>query len=78
LFEVLNLTKHGKGSIVEIGFGIQFTVGQEVYKSSLLNVLVFSIDSLVFNLFLSVSKMSALSHLNAIGPLIGHLSVLVV
>lgn len=63
---------------MEVGLGIQFTIGQEVNKSSFLNEFVFFIDSLILDLFLRVSKMSALSHFNTISPLVGHLSVLVV
>lgn len=65
-------------SIVEVGFGIELRVGQEVDEGSLLDRLVLSIDTVIFELLLGVSQVLVLFHLNSVGPLVGELSVLVV
>jgi len=65
-------------SIVEVGFGIELRVGQEVDEGSLLDRLVLSIDTVILELLLGVSQVLVLFHLNSVGPLVGELSVLVV
>ena len=51
---------------------------EEVDQSSLLNELVFFINSFVFNLLLSVGQMFALSLFNEVSPHVAHLLHLVV
>lgn len=45
----------------------------EVDNSSLLDVLVFSINSIILKLFFGVSQVSVLSELNRVSPLVGQL-----
>ena len=62
---------------MEVSFGLELRVGEIVYKGSLLNILVFLINSSILHLLLGMDEMIVLSHLNGISPLINELLVLI-
>lgn len=68
VFIVLDRSKHVNSSVVEVLFKVELFVGEEVNQSSLLNELVFSVDSNVFHLFLGMSEMSHLFFFANISP----------
>jgi hypothetical protein len=62
---------------MEVSLSTELGVGKEVNESSLLNVLVFLVNSIILELLFGVSKMLVLDHLNVISPLVGQLLELV-
>ena len=60
-----------------MSFRGKLRVGKEIDKRSLLNELVFLIDSGVLKLLFGVSKMLILNHFSGISPLVGKLGILV-
>lgn len=74
ILKVLNLIEHRYGSSVEAGLSSELGAGEEVDESSLLNELVFLVNSVVLQLFLGVSQELVLGHLGLVSPLVGHLS----
>ena len=77
VLEVLNLVQHREGSSVERSLGVELGVGEEVDEGSLLNILVFLVNSVILQLLLSVSQVLVLNHLGGISPHVGQLSELV-
>lgn len=56
-----------------MSISIKFGIGDEVDNSTLLDIFVLSINSIIFQLFFGVSQMSILLELNAISPLVSQL-----
>ena len=77
LFELLDLVEHIHGSVMEVSFSTKFRVSKEVNESSLLDIFVFFVNSVVLKLFFGVSQMLILNHLSSISPLVGELSVFI-
>ena len=77
IFEIFNRVEHGNSSVVESGLAVKLRISKEVDKGSLLDELVFGIDSVIFELLLSVSEVLSLDFFDGIGPLVTELSVLV-
>jgi len=78
ILEVLNWIQHWYTSLVEMSISIKFWVVDEVDNSTLLDVFVLTINSIILELFFGVSNVSILLKLNYIGPLVSQLLEFVV
>lgn len=67
-FKVLDLLEHVEGSLMEVSFNVELFVGKIVNESSLLDEVVFALDSQVFDLLLGVSQVRGLFLLGNIRP----------
>jgi hypothetical protein len=70
LLELLHLVQHLDSSIVEVGLGSELGICQEVNEGSLLNKLVFIVDSSEFKLLFSMLQVLILSHFDGVSPLV--------
>jgi hypothetical protein len=70
LLELLHLVQHLDSSIVEVGLGSELSICQEVNEGSLLNKLVFIVDSSEFKLLFSMLQVLILSHFDGVSPLV--------
>jgi len=73
LFVVLDHLEHVSDSSVEVLLHIQLLVSEVVDQSSLLNIVVLTIDANVFHLLLGVSEVSKLLLLSNVSPLAAEL-----
>ena len=68
VLEVLDHSKHVQSSSVKVLLHVQFLVCQVVHEGSFLDIIVFSIETDIFHLFLGVSEVSELLLLSHISP----------
>ena len=73
LFVVLDHLEHVSDSSMEVLLHIQLLVSEVVDQSSLLNIVVLTIDANVFHLLLGVSEVSKLLFLSNVSPLAAEL-----